>query len=124
VMPGCARVVVHGCARVVMPGCARVVVHGCARVVMPGCARVVMHGFTRVVMQSWPDPLVKTGCAICFCISKVNQCNRAFLSMRLHTLFVGSSRTTYIRCIYGIFGKEITEFTFRYSIYTVLANHI
>ena len=39
--------------------------------------------------------------------------------------YIGLAITIYIRCIYGIFGREIIEYTVIYGvyiIYTVLAN--
>ena len=38
----------------------------------------------------------------------------------LNYLFVGLARTIYIRCVYGIFGRESTEYTVH--VYMVLAN--
>jgi hypothetical protein len=42
---------------------------------------------------------------------------------RCYALYVGLARTIYIRCVYGIFGREITKYTvILRCIYTVLAN--
>jgi len=32
-------------------------------------------------------------------------------------MYVGLARTIYIRCIYGIFGREITEYTVIHGVY-------
>ena len=34
-----------------------------------------------------------------------------------YTLLVGSARTIYIRCIYGVFGREINKYTIVYGVY-------
>jgi hypothetical protein len=38
----------------------------------------------------------------------------------LHFTFIGLARTIYIRCIYGIFGREITKDTVIYGAYILL----
>jgi len=35
----------------------------------------------------------------------------------IYSLFVGLARTIYIRCIYGIFGREITKYTVINGVY-------
>ena len=42
---------------------------------------------------------------------------RRIMRFTLHELYVGLARTIYIRCIYGIFGREITEYTVVYNVY-------
>jgi hypothetical protein len=34
-----------------------------------------------------------------------------------HREYLGLARTIYIRCIYGIFGREITRYTVIYGVY-------
>jgi len=59
-------------------------------------------------------------------ICKMSDClmHQHYMSLpRASALYVGLARTIYIRCIYGIFGREITKYTVIYGvIYTVLAN--
>ena len=44
-----------------------------------------------------------------------------FVVARMHTYgeatYVGLAKTIYIRCIYGIFGREITKYTVIYGVY-------
>jgi hypothetical protein len=35
----------------------------------------------------------------------------------VHTLYLGLARTIYMRCIYGIFGREITKYTVIYGVF-------
>jgi len=37
--------------------------------------------------------------------------------LHLHCIWLGLARTIYIRCIYGIFGREITKYTVVYGAY-------
>jgi len=95
----CARVCVCEC----VCACACVCVCVCARVCVCVCVSVCVSVYVCVcgqVMQSESEPWM-------------HKC-------------VGFARTIYIRCIYGIFGKEITIYTVIYGvyIYTVLANPI
>ena len=36
----------------------------------------------------------------------------------LYRVYIGLARTLYIRCVYGIFGREITKYTVIYGVYT------
>ena len=37
--------------------------------------------------------------------------------MQLHVKYVGSARTLHIRCLYSMFGREITKHTVIYGVY-------
>ena len=37
--------------------------------------------------------------------------------MRVYFLFLGLARTIYSWCVYGIFGREIVEYTVIYGVY-------
>jgi len=39
------------------------------------------------------------------------------MNITVPAVFIGLARTIYIRCIYGIFGREITKYTVIYGVY-------
>jgi len=45
------------------------------------------------------------------------QCTSMCSVCHVYAVYVGLARTIYIRCIYGIFGREITKFTVIYGVY-------
>jgi hypothetical protein len=55
---------------------------------------------------------------MCVCTTDTSQ-------IAIHT-YLGLARTIYIRCIHGIFGREITNYTVIYGVYRhmVLANPV
>ena len=53
-----------------------------------------------------------------FIISVTNMHVRHMMDIHyVDAIYLGLARTIYIRCIYGIFGREITEYTVIYGVY-------
>jgi len=53
----------------------------------------------------------------CCCKTMVCKTNAPWLLLNSNASSVGLARTIYIRCLYGIFGREITKYMVIYGVY-------
>jgi hypothetical protein len=95
----CVCAGVRVCVRVYACVCVRV----CARVCACVCVRVC----------------VRTCVRVCACVCVCPHCYHPIATSwhDRYTIYVGLARTIYVRCIYGIFGREITKYTVIYGVY-------
>jgi hypothetical protein len=91
------------------------------------CTEVCMHGLRRDTYMEASQPVMRTRCKRTGSAGKCTDIHLAqdeialglFTPLNMaHNYYRVGQNHIYIRCIHGIFGREITKYTVNYGVYT------